>query len=148
MARWAPEETDTMAAIATEIEQNVGTARTVLAIDGDDGTDLERVAASLVRAFEAAGVFAMSAAAPSSAIDELRSDIVQPFRSTGAGAGVLVVHGRGLLAAPTRTLWQWTLWVERSADATERGGDAKTHASAVLDVSDPEHPRRNWNDAC
>ncbi|WNY34514.1 hypothetical protein Q9Q99_04155 [Curtobacterium flaccumfaciens] len=47
MARWAPEETDTMAAIAAEAIAQVGTNRTVIGIDGQDGTDLERVAAAL-----------------------------------------------------------------------------------------------------
>ncbi|MBT2503291.1 hypothetical protein [Curtobacterium sp. ISL-83] len=148
MARWAPQETDTMAAIAGEVITQVGTNRTVVAIDGQDGTDLERVAAALVSGFAQHGVHAMAAAAPSSDIDVLRSDIVIPFRTTGAGDGVLVVHGTGLLAPRTRTLWRWSLWVEQESGRLERRADVKIAASAVLDVTDPEHPRREWNDAC
>ncbi|MGU3408548.1 hypothetical protein ACLBWP_00440 [Microbacterium sp. M1A1_1b] len=148
MARWAPEETDTMAAIANEVIAQVGTNRTVIGVDGQDGVDLERVAAGLVQGFESHGVSAMAAAAPSADVDELRSGLVAPFRGTGAGAGVLVVHGHGVLGTGARGLWRWSLWVEQETGRLERRADVKIAASAVLDVTDPEHPRREWNDAC
>jgi hypothetical protein len=148
MTRWAPEETDTMAAIAGEVIAQVGTNRTVVGIDGQDGVDLERVAASLVAGFEQHGVSAMAAAAPSADVDELRSGIVTPFRSTGAGDGVLVVHGHGVLGVGARGLWRWSMWVEQESGRLERRADVKIAASAVLDVTDPDHPRREWNDAC
>ncbi|MFB9648045.1 hypothetical protein [Curtobacterium pusillum] len=148
MARWAPQETDTMAAIAAEVIAQVGTNRTVVGVDGQDGTDLERVAAGLVAGFQQHGVSAMAAAAPSSDVDILRADLVTPFRTTGAGAGVLVVHGHGTLAPGARGLWRWSLWVEQESGRLERRADVKVAASAVLDVTDPEHPRREWNDAC
>jgi hypothetical protein len=148
MARWAPQETDTMAAIAAEAIAQVGTNRTVIGVDGQDGTDLERVAAALVTGFEQHGISAMAAAAPSADQDTLRSDLVTPFRTTGAGDGVLIVHGRGILAPGVRTLWRWSLWVEQESGRLERRADVKIAASAVLDVTDPEHPRREWNDAC
>jgi hypothetical protein len=144
MARWAPEETDTIAALAEEVVRGVGTNRTVTAVDGEHGVDLERIASGLVRAFEGLGVSAMAARATATDADTLRAELVQPFRSTGEGDGILVVYGDGVLAAHTRPLWRWTLWVER-----EPGSDArKASASAVLDVTDPDHPRRNWADAC
>ncbi|MGN6408453.1 MAG: hypothetical protein ACTHMH_08890 [Curtobacterium sp.] len=148
MARWAPQETDTMAAIAAEVIAQVGTNRTVVGIDGQDGVDLERVAAGLVAGFEQHGVSALAAAAPSTDVDALRADLVAPFRSTGEGPGVLVVHGHGVLAHGARTLWRWSLWVEQESGRLERRADVKIAASAVLDVTDPEHPRREWNDAC
>ncbi|WP_420367876.1 hypothetical protein [Curtobacterium sp. L1-20] len=148
MARWAPQETDTMAAIAAEVIAQVGTNRTVIGIDGQEGTDLERVASALVEGFKQHGVSAMAAAAPTSDADVLRSDIITPFRTTGAGDGVLVVHGRGVLAHGAHRLWRWSLWVEQEDGRLERRADVKIAASAVLDVSDPEHPRREWNDAC
>ncbi|OII14090.1 hypothetical protein BIU97_01055 [Curtobacterium sp. MCBA15_009] len=148
MARWAPQETDTMAAIASEVIAQVGTNRTVIGIDGQDGTDLERVARGLVAGFEQQGVSAMAAAAPSTDADTLRADLVAPFRTTGAGDGVLVVHGRGVLGHGVRGLWRWSLWVEQEAGRLERRADVKIAASAVLDVTDPDHPRREWNDAC
>jgi hypothetical protein len=148
MARWAPQEIDTMAAIASEVVAQVGTNRTVIAVDGQDGTDLEHVAAALVAGFEQHGVQAMAAAAPSADVDALRSELVTPFRTTGAGEGVLVVHGQGLLAPSTRPLWRWSLWVEQESGRLGRRADVKIAASAVLDVTDPEHPRREWNDAC
>jgi hypothetical protein len=148
MARWAPQETDTMAAIAAELIAQAGTNRTVVGIDGAGGVDLERVAAALVAALGSHDVTAMSAAAPSTDADRLRDEVVGPFRSTGEGAGVLVVHGPGLLGAATRSLWRWSLWVEPDGDRAEASADGKAQASAVLDVTDPDHPRRNWNDAC
>lgn len=137
-----------MAAIASEVIAQVGTNRTVVGIDGQDGTDLERVAAALVAGFQQHGVPAMAAAAQSSDVDVLRSDIVTPFRTTGAGEGILVVHGAGLLAPGARGLWRWSLWVEQESGRLERRADVKIAASAVLDVTDPDHPRREWNDAC
>jgi hypothetical protein len=38
--------------------------------------------------------------------------------------------------------------VEQESGRLERRADVKIAASAVLDVTDPEHPRREWNDAC
>lgn len=137
-----------MAAIAAEVIAQVGTNRTVIGIDGQDGVDLERVAAGLVAGFEQHGVSAMAAAAPSADVDALRADLVAPFRSTGAGDGVLVVHGHGVLAHGARGLWRWSLWAEHEDGRLERRADVKIAASAVLDVTDPEHPRREWNDAC
>lgn len=137
-----------MAAIAAEVIAQVGTNRTVIAVDGQDGIDLERIAAALVGGFEQHGVHAMAAAAPSTEADVLRADLVTPFRTTGAGDGVLVVHGTGLLAPGTRTLWRWSLWAEQESGRLGRRADVKIAASAVLDVTDPEHPRREWNDAC
>ncbi|SDQ87758.1 hypothetical protein SAMN02800687_2932 [Curtobacterium sp. UNCCL20] len=137
-----------MAAIAAEVIAQVGTNRTVIGIDGQDGVDLERVAAGLVAGFEQHGVSAMAAAAPSADVDALRADLVAPFRSTGAGDGVLVVHGHGVLAHGARGLWRWSLWAEQEDGRLERRADVKIAASAVLDVTDPEHPRREWNDAC
>ncbi|WP_139195272.1 hypothetical protein [Curtobacterium sp. MCBA15_001] len=148
MARWAPEATDTMAAIANEVIAQVGTNRTVIGVDGQDGVDLERVAAGLVDGFAQHGVTAMAAAAPTTDADRLRSDLVAPFRTTGAGDGVLVVHGHGVLGAGARGLWRWSMWVEQESGRLERRADVKIAASAVLDVTDPEHPRREWNDAC
>ncbi len=148
MARWAPEETDTMAAIANEVIAQVGTNRTVVGIDGQDGVDLERVAAALVAGFEQQGVSAMAAAASSADADALRNDLVAPFRSTGEGPGVLVVHGHGVLGVGARGLWRWSMWVEQESGRLERRADVKIAASAVLDVTDPAHPRREWNDAC
>lgn len=148
MARWAPEETDTMAAIAAEAIGQVGTNRAVVGVDGPAGTDLERVAAGLAAGFRSHGVPAEAAAAPSADADTVRADLVVPFRSTGEGPGVLVVHGHGLLAPGPRALWRWSLWAERDEDRLERRADVKLAASAVLDVTDPEHPRRDWNDAC
>ncbi|WP_186317789.1 hypothetical protein [Curtobacterium sp. 9128] len=148
MARWAPEATDTMSAIAGEVIAQVGTNRTVVGIDGQDGVDLERVAAALVTGFAAHGVSAMAAVAPSADVDALRTGLVTPFRTTGAGPGVLVVHGHGVLASGARGLWRWSMWVEQESGRLERRADVKIAASAVLDVTDPEHPRREWNDAC
>ncbi|MGN7189726.1 hypothetical protein [Curtobacterium sp. MCBA15_004] len=148
MARWAPQETDTYAEIAGEVIAQVGTNRAVVGVDGQDGVDLERVAAGLVAGFARYGVSAMAAAAPSSDVDVLRSDVVTPFRTTGAGDGVLVVHGHGLLAPGARGLWRWSLWAEQETGRLERRADVKIAASAVLDVTDPDHPRREWNDAC
>jgi len=137
-----------MAAIAAEAIAQVGTNRTVIGVDGQGGVDLERVAASLVAGFERHGVQAMAAAAPSTDVDTLRSDVVVPFRSTGAGDGVLVVHGHGVLSPGTRGLWRWSLWAEQEDGRLERRADVKIAASANLDVTDPDHPRREWNDAC
>jgi hypothetical protein len=158
MARWAPEETDTMAALATEITGTHGVTRTLVAVDGQPGADVGHVADALVRAFTEQGVTAMHAAATSTDIDGLRAEVVDPFRTTGTAAGVLVVTGTHLLATKARSLWSWTLWVEADPDlrladddpyvAYLRHDDPKGHASAVLDTSDAAHPRRNWNDAC
>jgi hypothetical protein len=147
MAQWAPEETDTFDALAREIVQNAGSARTAIGVDGEDGTDLERVASGLVRGIEREGIPAMSAEGETADVEELRRDLVEPFRETGEGPGILVAFGYGMLAQPVRPLWKWTLWVERDGGVAVRE-DAKVHASAVIDATDPDHPRRNWADAC
>lgn len=146
-----------MQAIASEVAHNAGSSRTVIAIDGQPGVDLERVAAGLVAALEQRGTKAMHAAARSTDADGLRAEVVDPFRTIGTDPGILVVTGTRLLARDVRSLWRWTMWVERDPQLTSaddayaeyvRHDDPKASASAVLDVADPDHPRRNWNDAC
>jgi uridine kinase len=69
---------------------------------------------------------------------------VEPRWVTGPADALLLVDGAGLNEPELAGLWNYSVWV--TADA-HRGG-LRARATSVVDVSDPEHPRRVFDDAC
>jgi uridine kinase len=93
MERWAPRREDILAEIADEILHNYASGRTLVAVDGREGSGQAEFASGLVEALTAAGAAAarlpMSAFATHAAdeygagfdYDDFRQTAVQPFRS-------------------------------------------------------------------
>lgn len=63
---------------------------------------------------------------------------------TGPADALLVVDGAGLSRPGLAGLWHYRVWVTTDGARV----DARATATAVVDNSDPEHPRRQFDDAC
>src|SRR5215210_1402409 len=93
MERWAPRRDDVVAEIADEILHNYATGRTLVAVDGREGSGQAEFADALVAALNEKGAVAarlpMDAFATEAAdgyrdgfgYDDFRQTAVQPFRS-------------------------------------------------------------------
>jgi len=142
MARWAPQRTDTLHALAEEVLQNYGHGRVVVAIDGQDAAmtasfaddlavELRRLGNEVERASVAAGA----------QLDAVRATVVAPFRAAG-GDGYLLVDGNGLLGE-LAGLWNFSARLDSRVVSSDRA-----EASAIVNIDDPEHPRRVFADSC
>ncbi|KQR64628.1 hypothetical protein [Frigoribacterium sp. Leaf172] len=63
---------------------------------------------------------------------------------TGPADAVLLVDGSDLSRAGLAGIWHYRVWVSADDDRPA----ARATASAVIDGTDPEHPRRRFDDAC
>lgn len=104
---------------------------------------------------------------------DVRSDLkVEPVWSSGPDDAILIVDGIFLNRPELRGIWNYSIWLEADPEVREarmlgRDGnldyperyaigqelyltDAKPveHASAIIDNSDFDHPRRTFADAC
>lgn len=145
--------------LAAEFLQHYRTGPRFVAITGVAAAYLPAAADAFADALRAAGqrVERFHVAADSGA-DELRAEVVTPFRSHSP-EGVLVVDGPGLLSDGLRGFWNFSVWTEhdpeRDADwsfvSTGRKdplGAPREVASVLFDDADPERPRRLFADSC
>ncbi|MFP7760750.1 hypothetical protein [Marisediminicola sp. LYQ134] len=175
MTRWQPAKADTLAAIVTEILHNYGTGRAIVAVDAADGALSANFATDLAEAF-AARPHAVERATfapansdgtprrPSSDDAALFGEtVVAPFRRASTSPAVLVVDGSFVLDPAVRAKWNFAIWLDGPASSTDGhdgSGPAEALASylvearprasavAIVDVSDPDHPRRVFADTC
>jgi uridine kinase len=90
------------------------------------------------------------------AFDVQRDAQVEPQWLTGPADALLVVDGRFLNRPELRGLWNYSLWLEAPRPASRTGAGAlywseaapRTTATAIIDVADPDHPRRVFADSC
>ncbi|RKR73843.1 hypothetical protein [Frondihabitans australicus] len=146
MTRWAPEKSDTLAALATEILHNYSRGRVLVAVDGPDRVAASGFADDVAAAVEGADHVAGRSTADGLGDDAFRSQVAAPFRAADGDALLVVDHaltGRtGLSGA-----WNYAVWVVGDFVA-DRSPEERGRANAVIDASDPEHPRRLFDDAC
>jgi len=142
MARWAPERTDTLHALAEEVLQNYGHGRVVVAIDGQDAAITGSLADDLAVELRALGKSVERASVATGAqVDAVRATVVAPFRASEAD-GYLLVDGAGLLGE-LGGLWNFSVRLDSRVASSDRA-----EASAIVNVDDPEHPRRVFADSC
>ncbi|MCI0159010.1 hypothetical protein KNO15_20090 [Leifsonia shinshuensis] len=145
--------------LAAEFLQHYRTGARFVAVTGVAAADLPAAADAFAAALRTTGqpVERLHVAAGRGA-DELRAEVVAPFRSRSP-EGVLVVDGPGLLGDALRGFWNFSVWTEhdpeRDADwsfvSTGRKdplGAPREVASVLVDDADPEHPRRLFADSC
>jgi uridine kinase len=79
----------------------------------------------------------------------------QPFEmdwKTGPQDATLVIDGPYLNRPELRGMWNWSLWVDGPGSTVVSkpyGAERpRTRSSAIVDNSDPEHPRRVFADSC
>ena len=106
---------------------------------GLDESLLRRV---LVEPFRLGGSTGWQPAAWDAAADRA----VEASWVTGPADAILVVDGAELDADALRGAWHASLWLAAAGEA--RGGALRARATIIVDASDPEHPRRVFDDAC
>ncbi|MBO9578343.1 MAG: hypothetical protein J7480_06185 [Microbacteriaceae bacterium] len=135
--------------------------RRLVAIDGDDGARRTRFADALGGVLEAGGATVVRASAPGGAAfaeteAALRASVVDPFRAGATSRdpdAVLLVDGALLLQPELRGIWHWSIGLLGAPEIRlpEPGGPivrAPRDPSAIVDDTDPEHPRRVFADSC
>ena len=113
------------------------------AVAGSDAERSRAVADALAAALREAGHEAERAHVETVVPEALRTEVIAPFREAPASDRVLVVSGPGLLLADdARGIWNFSLW--------QMAGDEPpyTVATALVDVTDPQHPFRRFADSC
>jgi uridine kinase len=108
------------------------------------GIDESVLRRTLVEPFRMAG----STAFVTRAFDLGRDAWVEPKWRTGPADAILVLDGRFLLRDRLRDLWDFALAVDgEPLDAADRvayaASDPRDAAAVVVDLADPEHPRRS-----
>jgi uridine kinase len=135
MAQWAPLKKDTLDALASEIMHNYGSGFALVAISAVDTATATTFASDLGDSLEAAGRTVLSYVLDGP--DLPARDEGTMFLITGAAATDPSLAGH----------WNYSVWLE---DSAAHGIDRTTRAaaSAIVDVTDPEHPRRVFADSC
>jgi uridine kinase len=168
MAQWAPQRTDTMAALAAEILHNYGRGRVVVAVDGVDDAGLASFADRLSEAVTASG-HSSACVSRGSGADSIAAltDAVAAFRAgtEDAGAGdagdsvdaILVVDGPRINEPALAGLWNFSVWLDGGSSAAAAETEQERYirevsprriATAIVDNSDEDHPRRRFADSC
>lgn len=158
MAQWAPERTDTMAALAAEILHNYARGRVVVAIDGVDDAGQSAFADRLSEAITAAGhgsARASKGQGPDAAAT-LTAEVAAFRAETGADA-ILVVDGTRVNSSDLAGLWNFSVWLDGGSPEAAATPDQERYtrevsprriATAIVDNTDEEHPRRRFADSC
>lgn len=169
MARWAASKADVIGEFADEILHNYFGGRAVVGVDGVPGAGQGDFADALADAIRERGHTAYRATAGASAdptAAALRADVLEPFRAElppygPAGPAILVVDGTRLHSEQLLSVFASTIWLalpdssdrpprEISEDQAcyERQRAPRVRATANVDNTDPEHPRRTFADSC
>ena len=125
---WAPLKKDTLDALAAEILHNYGTGSALVAVSAAD----EDVATSFARDLGGAVEDAGRTIAFQSGANTV------PARVEGT---LTLVTGRATASAEH---FNYVIWLE--SGSIERG--TRAAASAIVDVTDPDVPRRVFADSC
>jgi uridine kinase len=145
MARWAPERSDTIHTVSEELLQNYPRGRVVVAIDGSDPAITSAFADDLAGDLRTGGrrVERASATERSNDPDAIRAELTAPFRKDRDTDAVLIVDGQSLLEAGLKGLWNFSVRLDSRIASSDRA-----EATAIVNVDDPEHPRRVFADSC
>ncbi|MCU1529661.1 MAG: uridine kinase [Frondihabitans sp.] len=110
---------------------------------GDDAVDESTLRRVLIEPFRLGG----SAAWVPRAFDAGADRAFELEWVTGPADALLVVDGA--LAGRERLagLWNYAIWVV-GGDVADRSHESRGRATAIVDNSDPLHPRRLFDDAC
>lgn len=115
----------------------------LLAVAGADAERSRLAADGLAAALAAAGQTVEQAHTADGDEQRIRDDVIAPFREDPRTDRVVIVSGpASLLSLTARGLWNFSAW--------QLAGDEQPHtaASAIVDLTDPEHPTRRFADYC
>lgn len=128
--------------IADEFLRDYPRGARLVAVASPDGARSAAAAASLREALAGRGVDARVTIAPGEGAEQLRTEVVAPFRAAGADAVLIVPGSANLLAERARGLWHYSVWVIEGDEVPH------TAATALVDVTDPNAPARRLADYC
>lgn len=166
MARWVPARADVIGELADEILHNYRNGRAVVGVDGVPGAGQAAFADDLADAFRERDMVAYRGTANAQRDTDgsaVRAETIAPFRAGegdygDGGSAILVIdgtrlHGPELLSAFVSTVWLSTPGreageVDPEQAAYERRSAPRVKATANIDATDPEHPRRTFADSC
>ncbi len=154
MESWTPNKRAVLAELVRNILGNYPRGRVLVAVDGIATIVTAPFADDLAQAFRLAGHTAFR-----SSVDQWergRASIPPLDWSAGAGDALLVIDGTHLHHASRVGQWHTTVWLDAG---TRVGPDAavarylmttqpRALAAAIVDVTDPESPRRRFADSC
>jgi uridine kinase len=84
--------------------------------------------------------------------DSVRRQPIEPKWQTAPDDAVLIVEGVFLNRPELRGLWSYSVWLDsgdlKPQTAYAKESKPRTTATAIVNNSDPEHPRRNFADSC
>ncbi|CAN5177483.1 hypothetical protein BH11ACT2_BH11ACT2_23610 [soil metagenome] len=129
MAHWAPLKQDTLDSLAAEISHNYGSGFALVAIAAESADAAASFATELAASFGARSTSVVALDSPPLPSRAEHPDTL--FLVTGA----VTSHAQS---------FNYTVWLETDRiDRTSRAA-----ASAIVDITDPEHPRRVFADSC
>ena len=122
-----------------------------------DSFDYELLRRVLIEPFRMGG----STGFVTEAFDVQRDAQIEMDWKTGPQDATLVVDGAFLNRPELRGIWNWSVWLDTDDEATDRSAryagaeklylaeaDPRQRASAIIDNTDPDHPRRIFTDSC
>ena len=116
-----------------------------------DSFDYDLFRRVLVEPFRMAG----STGFVTAAFDVERDQPLEMQWQTGPADATLIVDGAFLHRPELRGLWNWSIWLETSPTAATSAemiyvtqAKPRTRASAIVDNTEVEHPRRVFADSC
>ena len=165
MARWVPARVDVIGEIADEVLHNYRRGRAIVGVDGIPGAGQSRFADDLASALVDRGAVAYRASVDSAADargETLRAQQIEPFRRgddpfADHGDAILVIDGTRLHGPDLIPVFVYTVWLSRPGlelgpddgqDRYEKRAAPRVRATANIDATDPEHPRRTFADSC
>lgn len=92
-----------------------------------------------------------SAAFVLAAFDADADQPIEPTWTTAPANAILLVEGEFLLRPDLRAIWNFSVWLDGPGEplaAYTSDAQPRTRASAIIDATDPEHPRRVFADSC
>jgi len=138
MAHWQPLKSDVLAALADDIAHNYGTGRASIGVAASDPRAGARFADDLERAIAGSGRSSYRATAGADAL---------PARDDSTADALLVASGESVGALAVAGHFNYTVWLD-DRDNPKRDPAARAAASAIIDNTDPDHPRRVFTDSC
>lgn len=137
-----PDQTTLHADLLDEFLRSYPRGSRLIAVSSPDVDRSAAFAETLAGILQERGIAASAVAPDTADTDTLRDEVVGPFRSAREDAVLVVAGDAGLLDRPRRTMWHFAVWLLADDEAPH------TAATALVDVSDPQHPIRRFADFC
>jgi hypothetical protein len=134
--------TDLLDSVVDEFLHSYSRGSRLIAVSSPDRDRSAAFAASLTAALTARGITTTSVVPDAPDADTLRSRVVGPFRSARENAVLVIAGDAGLLDDTRRGMWHFSIWLMAGAETPH------TAATALVDVTDPQHPFRRFADYC